>query len=35
MKNFNVDLEGFAAVQRWRDDVLARPTVQRGLAIPG
>lgn len=35
MKNFKVDLEGFAAVRRWRDDVLARPAVQRGLAIPG
>jgi glutathione S-transferase len=35
MKNFKVDLEGFAAVLRWRDDVLARPAVQRGFAIPG
>jgi glutathione S-transferase len=35
MKNFKVDLEGFAAVRRWRDEVMARPAVQRGLAIPG
>jgi glutathione S-transferase len=35
MKNFKVDLEGFPAVLRWRDEVLARPAVQRGLAIPG
>jgi glutathione S-transferase len=35
MKNFKVDLEGFTAVLRWRDEVLARPAVQRGFAIPG
>jgi glutathione S-transferase len=35
MKNFKVDLEGFAAVRRWRDEVMARPAVQRGFAIPG
>jgi glutathione S-transferase len=35
MKNFKVDLEGFSAVLRWRDQVLARPAVQRGFAIPG
>jgi len=35
MKNFKVDLTGFAAVLRWRDEVLTRPAVQRGFAIPG
>ncbi len=35
MKNFKVDLTGFAAVLRWRDQVLTRPAVQRGFAIPG
>jgi glutathione S-transferase len=35
MKNFHVDLAGFTAVLRWRDEVMARPAVQRGFAIPG
>jgi glutathione S-transferase len=35
MKNFGVDLTGFAAVLRWRDEVMARPAVQKGFAIPG
>jgi len=35
MKNFGVDLAGFTAILRWRDEVMARPAVQRGLAIPG
>jgi len=35
MKNFGVDLTGFAAILRWRDEVLARPAVQRGFEIPG
>jgi glutathione S-transferase len=35
MKNFHVDLDGFTAVLRWRDEVMARPAVQRGFAIPG
>jgi glutathione S-transferase len=35
MKNFKVDLDGFTAVLRWRDEVMARPAVQRGFAIPG
>jgi glutathione S-transferase len=34
MKNFKVDLEGFRAVLRWRDEVMARPAVQRGFALP-
>jgi glutathione S-transferase len=35
MKNFKVDLGAFAAIRRWRDEVMARPAVQRGFAIPG
>jgi glutathione S-transferase len=35
MKNFKVDLEGFAALGRWREKVMVRPAVQRGFAIPG
>jgi len=34
MKNFRVDLAGYAAILRWRDEVMARPAVQRGFAIP-
>ncbi len=34
LKNFNVNLEPFANVIRWRDDVLARPGVQRGMKVP-
>jgi GST-like protein len=35
MKNFGVDITSFTAVLRWRDEVTARPAVQRGFAIPG
>jgi GST-like protein len=35
LKNFKVDLAPYPAVLRWRDDVLQRPAVDRGLKIPG
>jgi glutathione S-transferase len=35
MKNFHIDLARVTAVLRWRDEVMARPAVQRGFAIPG
>jgi glutathione S-transferase len=35
MKTFGVDITSFTAVLRWRDEVTARPAVQRGFAIPG
>jgi GST-like protein len=35
LKNFEVDLTPFPAVERWRDRVLTRPAVARGLKIPG
>ncbi len=34
LKNFKVDLDPFTHVQRWRDTVLERPGVQRGMKIP-
>ena len=30
-----VSIEGLSALQRWLDDIAARPAVQRGLAVPG
>jgi len=35
METFGVDITSFTAVLRWRDEVTARPAVQRGFAIPG
>jgi len=35
LKNFSVDLTPFPAVVRWRDAVIQRPAVARGLKIPG
>lgn len=32
---FGIDLSRFANVERWGEDVLARPAVQRGLAVTG
>jgi GST-like protein len=34
MKTFNVDLSGFKAIERWRDEVMLRPAVKTGLTIP-
>ncbi len=34
LKNFKVNLEPFANVIRWRDDLLERPGVQRGMQTP-
>jgi GST-like protein len=34
MKTFKVDLSGFAAIERWRDEMLQRPAVAKGLATP-
>lgn len=34
MKTFNVDLSEYEAVLRWRDEVLQRPAVAKGLTIP-
>ncbi len=33
-KAFGVDLDRFPALGRWRDEVFARPAVQRGMAVP-
>jgi glutathione S-transferase len=35
MTNFKVDLSPYAAVLRWRDEVVSRPAVQKGFKIPG
>ena len=34
LKNFNVDLEPFAAVRRWRDEMVLRPAVHSGFRVP-
>ena len=34
LKNFKVDLSPYTHVLRWRDEVAARPAVQRGFKIP-
>jgi len=34
LKTFEVDLAPFASVVRWRDTVLDRPAVKRGLKVP-
>jgi glutathione S-transferase len=33
MKTFKVDLSSFQAIERWRDEVLERPAVAKGLTI--
>ncbi|HVY35235.1 MAG TPA: glutathione S-transferase N-terminal domain-containing protein [Caulobacteraceae bacterium] len=34
MKTFGVDLSRFKAVERWRDEVMLRPAVAKGFAVP-
>ena len=34
LKTFAVDLDPFPNVVRWRDQMLARPAVQRGMQVP-
>ncbi len=34
LKNFKVDLTPFAAVRRWRDEIVQRPAVQKGFTVP-